>query len=770
MVAIVWCVEEGRERERRNSLTKPTIQTLTKQNKTKGDETNFITTPLFSFSSSSSSSSETIGQTKQKMSSQKNSYTGNDMTSTASTTTKAPTAEAVAAAAAVFDLESAKQSLVQSTQALQVELKKSTQLLQQQPLEHPDSTISSEEWLEHIPAENHMKACGYYSTSSSKSSNNNSSHDDLLEEWFQAEEKASLLSKCAALCFCTNLGLVVLSNPVVVDDEIVGLKGDSLFNLKDNFVSIPLASLNSFVVADKPMNTTHIPTAVASLIVDAGKATKKPRLLIEEDSKNKYGAGGSTASFVKLPIVLPLAFHHGFADAANCQRDSSNNISSYSQYWRENIGKLCRRYQGDSLHTKKKIALDLLSTKEEHDYLCSSIYIVLSQKSLLQQGSASWSTLVCNNLEQARTNNVRTFLVASNESIPADAKSTFATTTTATEPTSPIQIKRLVTLEAKPKAAAPKTMVPSCPPPVEATLAKTMFLENRPSPDRSCVPMPPLESAVAELHSVDTITSSEGENYTTTENESWLFSEEAELVFQNPIEPQDEVATYDGSKKVPTTRTRELKTCKSSTVKGGSTIFSKETDFVFSNSNVPQEDGGAISCGGKTPFASGTLEYKIHEAMAKCYAVGIENPLKILISMECGYKNPTSNTFSKAFRTVADTAILLTLAGQRTALTKYGVESMPAVTVPRTNDEAHSMFKKLAMLLMKTKSAQKLDIVWEKLADGRVHSKEALGMAAGYTNVTSFGIKEIFNVLKKIEVVYDRPNKALQFKEFILEA
>ena len=543
----------------------------------------------------------------------------------------------------------------------------------------------------------------------------------LLNQWFSVKNRESLLSKCSALLCRDAVGRIMfLSAPrLVIDDNtkekvIVAHSGNSLRKLCP--VSIPVETLHKTVVGFMPEN---VHSAMATLIVAASK--------VHKGRVPTFKRG--TTYIAAISTVLPLEFQ------IDVDEDEPHNkiyrkladCHPYYADWIDTTDKLCQRYNGESLH-HKKIGMKLPAKGREH--LCSS---VLVSPTSLNQNSLLWKELgadlkrlraKCNS--KCREDSER----------PTQQPTTFSETP-AMRIVSKYGDEKPITFSPLSKAKHSPIKSLSKEAATEHVAAFTAKAPAKPLLSPTSQEMPPLELSVLVDEATPAVPSPS-------------FSEMPPLALSELDEPTPTVPWL--------------------TTTAAAGLFANEDTVTHQVERGRAEKRPAIApsgTGSKKPKLDESLKGKIHRVLAECRTLNIQNPSKILVSISCGYQNPASSRIHKAFKSIVDDNLAQNISGKRIALTKLGIETAPEVSVPETNAEVHRQFKQMANKLMKNGLTQKLDLVWSKLADGKIHSEEALACAAGYTNINSAGIRAIFKTMKELEIVHERRDKALQFNDIV---
>lgn len=662
-----------------------------------------------------------------------------------------------------------------------------------------------------LPTDNADKFGTYCMSGGVQRSADTTRTSHLLDEWSKAVNKESLLSKCAALLYRDPTGRVgILSAPrLVVDDTtkervIVAHQGNSLCNLKP--ASIGAEILKKTVIGFMP-NNVHS-AAIATMIIAADKAHK---------GRSPTFQTGKTF-IASLSMVLPLDFCHGVNEDEQDRRiyEKLANHHPYYAIWLDTTGKLCQRYGGASLHEKITTLEPLLIQREQ---LHASISV---SPTILEGNSSLWKELGPD-LDRIRTHNILKSwkhpgaeCQKDSQEATENAKEQFATSPPPTEAsTARMPIESLSEKKATSSAQIENMLEKKCSPslplvdkPPPALQEKVIMhpqkepaksVESDDSPSSPNIPalifqeespstVPILETQEANFLCEEepwTVASAKSTSYPRsskmptlkfkgesprtvpfleTQESNFLREEESQVVVES-----DE--TTSSFLKMP-----DLK-FKGESSRALPFLETQEADFLREEEpqaevTHPQKRGAIIApdTGSKKQRKSlSALEFKAmtecHKVLAECHMLNIENPPKLLVAICSGYKCLSSKTISTAFRKLIEDGVIQNVAGQKVALTKYGVATMPKVTVPKTNAEAHRRYKKTACQLMTAKNIPlKMDMVWRQLADGESHSKKALASAAGYTSLASKNIQDIFKALKALDIVNENKGKELQFK------
>jgi len=131
-----------------------------------------------------------------------------------------------------------------------------------------------------------------------------------------------------------------------------------------------------------------------------------------------------------------------------------------------------------------------------------------------------------------------------------------------------------------------------------------------------------------------------------------------------------------------------------------------------------------------------------------------ETPKKFLVQL-VGYTHEATKGFAIPFKELKDEGIVETSGSKCVRLTEKGIRLAPRdMGPPKTNVDAHKQF--LDILRKKVKQMDKLEKLWDILADGEAHATDDLVAALGYQHANSKGFtvpKQEMNKLGLIEKV-----------------
>ncbi|CAB9498713.1 expressed unknown protein [Seminavis robusta] len=138
-------------------------------------------------------------------------------------------------------------------------------------------------------------------------------------------------------------------------------------------------------------------------------------------------------------------------------------------------------------------------------------------------------------------------------------------------------------------------------------------------------------------------------------------------------------------------------------------------------------------------------------------------PEKLLVLM-VGYKNTASTGYLKA-KSHHRKANRIQVSKGIVRLTEAGIEAGPDVDPPRDNREIQARIKELVKQ-KKGVPSDKLDIVFDILLDGQMHSKAELLEAAHYKHPSSTGFLKIMSAMKELGLT-EGDSKSVKFTKIV---
>mgnify|MGYP005850345807 CR=1 FL=1 len=151
---------------------------------------------------------------------------------------------------------------------------------------------------------------------------------------------------------------------------------------------------------------------------------------------------------------------------------------------------------------------------------------------------------------------------------------------------------------------------------------------------------------------------------------------------------------------------------------------------------------------------------------------------KLLVAILSGYSHMQSTGFSKAMTKLNKDQILERSKEEKGCIrfTEKGLsrvlqaasDNFPVVDVTvKNNGQVHELLLEMVKKRPKVPSGDKVECVWNCLADGQPHTKQELLKASGYGHISSTGFVKILEALKDLGFTESAESKKLQLKDFV---
>ena len=214
-----------------------------------------------------------------------------------------------------------------------------------------------------------------------------------------------------------------------------------------------------------------------------------------------------------------------------------------------------------------------------------------------------------------------------------------------------------------------------------------------------------------------------------------------------------------------TTKTRAVKkpkTTAASRVKSEQQRPQQEAKTNNNNTTMSVNQDDASLEGGVVPVTSnvtplpapkvGSTSEKICNSLMELRALNIYKPPRIQVALSAGYSNIKSNGFVKSLSQLCKSGLISYPDKTSLSLTQGAVASLPAVTPPPNNE---ALQERICRLLVNQKKGKKVGssktaLIFDALKDGKVHTRQDIANAIGYTNLKSDGFVKGLSALSSM--------------------
>jgi len=168
---------------------------------------------------------------------------------------------------------------------------------------------------------------------------------------------------------------------------------------------------------------------------------------------------------------------------------------------------------------------------------------------------------------------------------------------------------------------------------------------------------------------------------------------------------------------------------------------------------------------GSSAKTSEEVQATLFQVIGEDFALsGKEEFSKAMLAAAVGYSNPRSAGFQKLLGVFYDQAIFEKGSKDCIRLTKKGIDSMPKIEPPKSNEEYFE--KRLKPLIVKKlANPAKFDELWQILLDGAAHEIKGLASTLGYGNPRSAGFSSMVTALKEAKMVESAGKGAIKLTD-----
>jgi hypothetical protein len=155
----------------------------------------------------------------------------------------------------------------------------------------------------------------------------------------------------------------------------------------------------------------------------------------------------------------------------------------------------------------------------------------------------------------------------------------------------------------------------------------------------------------------------------------------------------------------------------------------------------------------RSSFDPRSVHGKICSALMELRALSIPQPPRVQVALFAGYSNVKSAGFAKALSHLKKEGFVEFPNKKSLRLGASCIDKLPAVQAPVDNTAVQARLRVMLRGKKGKVGSSKTDQIFEELTDGLAHTREAVAMTTGYTNLKSAGFAKALGTLSGLGMI-----------------